>query len=58
MIYFKLKTLGKKVRNIIMDFDSIKEWDKKKQSQLLELQKKMDLMLLKTHLKYLVGIMI
>ena len=39
MIYFKLKTLGKKVRNIIMDFDSIKEWDKKKQSQLLELQK-------------------
>ena len=39
VIYFKLKTLGKKVRNIIMDFDTIKDWDKKKQSQLLELQK-------------------
>mgnify|MGYP001192598214 CR=1 FL=1 len=39
IIYFKLKTLGKKVRNIIMDFDTIKEWNKRKQSQLLELQK-------------------
>jgi len=39
VINFKLKTLGKKVRNIIMDFDTIKDWDKKKQSQLLELQK-------------------
>ena len=39
VINFKLKTLGKKVRNIIMDFDAIKDWDKKKQSQLLELQK-------------------
>lgn len=39
VIYFKLKTLGKKVRNIILDFDIIKDWNKKKQSQLLELQK-------------------
>ena len=39
IIYFKLKTLGKKVRNIIIDFDTIKEWNKRKQSQLLELQK-------------------
>ena len=40
IIHFKLKILGKKVRNIIMDFDTINDWDRKKQSQLLALQKK------------------